>query len=212
MEEGTVSSGHRESVPHDFNSPYDAKESTASVRMRGTVQRDQTSEQWPVPPIPLSEDSLALDEEEYDEALPPPPWPLFDNPPKSVIGEEQRVFIVIDRKMSELQLMKDSVSSSIAAHSHLHSTPQSLNPPQPRRGPEEDDIRSSTQRPKLYSPISRPRPSIYRTDEAFPTQYPARPYTQPPPPASGRQFLPMSAIPAVGEYRGPAPRNSAFSS
>ncbi len=80
-----------------FTSPYDAKESTASVRMRETVQRVQTSEQWPVPPIPLPADSLALEEEEYDEALPPPPWPLSDNPPKSAVGEDQRVVIVIDR-------------------------------------------------------------------------------------------------------------------
>ncbi len=194
-------------MPHSFPSPYDAnkesRESTASqpVRMRGTVQRDQTSEQWPVPPLPPPQDSLALEEEEYDEGLPPPPWPLSD---KSTVGEEQRVVIVIDRMMSELQLMKDSVSSSIAAHTHSHSTPRSLNLPQPRRGPEEYDIRSSTQRPKLYSPISRPQPSIYRRDEAFPTQYPARPHIQPPPPASGRQFSPMSAAPGVGEYRGPA--------
>ncbi len=63
-EEGAESSGHRESVPHSFPSPYDAnkesRESTASVRMRGTVQRDQTSEQWPVPPLPPPQDSLAL--------------------------------------------------------------------------------------------------------------------------------------------------------
>ncbi len=156
-EEGAESSGHRESVPHSFPSPYDAnkesRESTASVRMRGTVQRDQTSEQWPVPPLPPPQDSLALEEEEYDEGLPPPPWPLSDNPPKSTVGEEQRVVIVIDRMMSELQLMKDSVSSSIAAHTHSHSTPWSLNLPQPRRGPEDYDIRSSTQRPNFTHPL-----------------------------------------------------------
>lgn len=64
-------------------------ELTVSAREQVAVQQYQSLEQWPMPPLPLPDDSLALKEEEYDEGLPPPQWPSSDNPPMSAAAEEQ---------------------------------------------------------------------------------------------------------------------------
>lgn len=118
---------HRESVQYSSASPYDTKreslELSASARVEGAAQRDQAFEHWPMPPLPLQDDSLVPEEEEGDGELPPPPWPSSDYPPESAAVELQRVVIVIDRMMSELQLMTDSMTSSITAHTRPHSTP-----------------------------------------------------------------------------------------
>jgi hypothetical protein len=201
---------HGESMQYSFASPHDdqreSRELTASARVLGAAQQDPPSEPWPVPPLPLPGDSLVLEEEEYEEGLPPPPWPSHDYPPAPAAAEEQRVVTVIDRMMSELQLMRDSMTSSVTAHTRPQSTPRSWNHPQPKQGPEQHHTRSYTPGPAPYMPISRPQPSMYRTDAESSTQYPARPDTSQPHPARGRQFSPASVTLGGGEYRGPAPR------
>ncbi len=133
-----------------------------------------------------------------------------DYPPESAAVEEQRVVIVIDRMMSELQLMRDSMTPSITAHTRPHSTPRSLNAPQPRRGSEQYDGWSPTLRPGPHSPISRPQHSMYHTNAGSSTQHPTRPDMSQPHPARGRQFSSVSASQGGGEYRGPAPKIPLF--
>ncbi|KAL1265253.1 hypothetical protein QQF64_003280 [Cirrhinus molitorella] len=98
---------------------------------------------------------------------PPPPWPSSDYPPKSAAVEEHRVVIVIDRMMSKLQLMRDSMTSSTLAHTRPHSTPRNPDLPLHGRGHERSDAWSPA--PKLipYSPISDP--------PRRPTEWPSSP-------------------------------------
>lgn len=95
--------------------------------------------------------------------------------------------------------------SSITAKTRPHSTSRSLNPPQPRRGPEQYDIQSHTPRPKPYSPISRQQPSMCHTEAGSSTQYPVRPDTSQPHPARGRQFSPVSVT--LGGVQGTGAEN-----
>ncbi|KAL0149827.1 hypothetical protein M9458_054875 [Cirrhinus mrigala] len=95
--------------------------------MEGAVQHEQVLDHWPMPPLLLPEDSLMPEVEEAEVELAPLPWPSSNYPPNSAVVEEQRVVIVIDRMMSELQLMRDSMTSSITAHTRPHSTPRNLN-------------------------------------------------------------------------------------
>lgn len=162
-----------------------------------------------MPPLPLPEHSLALEGEEYDEGLPPPPWPSSDYPQMSVAAEERQVVVAIDRMMSELQLMRDSVTSSVTANTRPHSTPQSQNLPQSRRVPEQHDTLTYTWKPEHYSPISHSQPNMYQMDAGYSTRHPVRPDTRQSHPARGRQFSPVSAT-LEGEYKGPAPKIPLF--
>ncbi|RXN34854.1 guanine nucleotide-binding subunit alpha-12 isoform X2 [Labeo rohita] len=202
-----------DSVQYSSASLYDTRreslELPASTRVEGAVQHDQVLDHWPMPPLLLPEDSLVPEVEEAEVELPPPPWPSSNYPPKSAVVGEQRVVIVIDRMMSELQLMRDSMTSSITAHTRPHSTPRNLNPPQPRRGPEQDEG-SPTARPTLCSPISRSQPRTYHTDVGSLTQRSTTSNINRPQPARDRQFSPVSVTQGGGEYRGPAPKIPLF--
>ncbi|XP_067303718.1 uncharacterized protein [Pseudorasbora parva] len=200
---------HSERMQYSFASSRDPRGESCELMASDTVKQDQSAERWPMPPLPLPEDSLVTEEEEYDEGLPPPPWPPSDYPPISAVAEEQRVVIVLDRMMSELQLMRDSVMSSLTPHTRPYSTPRSLNTPQPRQGPEQY-VRSHTPRPEFYSPVSRPQLSKYHTDAGSSAQYQSRPDTSQLPPAQGRQFSSASATLGGGEYRGPSPKIPCF--
>ncbi|KAL0199428.1 hypothetical protein M9458_007968, partial [Cirrhinus mrigala] len=202
-----------DSAQYSSASLYDTRreslELPASTRVEGAVQHDQVLDHWPMPPLLLPEDSLVPEVEEAEVELPPPPWPSSNYPPKSAVVEEQRVVIVIDRMMSELQLMRDSMTSSITAHTRPYSTPRNLNPSQPRRGPEQDEG-SSTARPTLCSPISRLQPRTYYTDVGSLTQRSTASNINRPHPARDRQFSPVSVTQGGGEYRGPAPKIPLF--
>ncbi|XP_052449737.1 uncharacterized protein LOC128011416 [Carassius gibelio] len=213
--EGAEASGqHREGLQYSSASLYDSTrellEPSASAREQGAAQCVQSFERWPMPPLPVPDDSLVPEEEEGDGELPPPPWPSSDYPPGPAAVEEQRVVIVIDRMMSELQLMRDSVTSSITARTRPHSTDRSLNPPQPIRGPAQYDVLSSTPRAGPCSPISRPQPSMYPTNGRSSTQHPVRPDMSHPHATRGSQLSSESVNQGRGPYIGPAPKIPLF--
>ncbi len=81
-------------------------------------------EPWPIPPPPIQGDFPARGkEDEYDDGLPPPPWPSNEPASMPPEGEERQMVTIIDRMMNQLQLMRDSAVSSSATKSRLYFNP-----------------------------------------------------------------------------------------
>ncbi|KAL1255454.1 hypothetical protein QQF64_013515 [Cirrhinus molitorella] len=170
----------------------------ASVK---TSQR-ATQEPWPVAPPPIQDDFQAQrGEDEYDDSLPPPPWP--SNEPMSVplVCEESQMVTIIERMMNQLQLMRDSAVSSSATKSRLSSTPQ--------RPPARELLDTPPQWSRYYSPVaSGPSGTDWAESEPsfkrLPTNMGQR--------SSFRHLAPQPSSAAVleKEYRGPTPKIPLF--
>ncbi len=64
-------------------------------------------EPWPIPPPLLQGDFPARGkEDEYDDGLPPPPWPSNEPASMPPEGEERQMVTIIDRMMNQLQQLK----------------------------------------------------------------------------------------------------------
>ncbi|XP_073789994.1 uncharacterized protein [Danio rerio] len=213
---------HRESMPrqradeslqHSYTSLPDTRRvghpEKSSDRGRTVDQQELITEHWPLPPPPLSDDFALLREEECDDRLPPPPWPSSQYPPASIVGEELRVVTVIDRMMGELQLMRDNATSSITAHSRLHSTPHDSGRPMPSRRHEQYGAQSWLQQPESFPPIINSQRRTTHVEEPV-SHFQPRPHQHRPNSYQGRQFTPVLTTLSGGDYKGPTPKIPLF--
>ncbi|XP_052405908.1 uncharacterized protein LOC127951863 [Carassius gibelio] len=199
-----------ESMRYDSVSHHDTREGelTASARAPLAVQRDQSRERWPMPPLATSDDFQASEIEEPNEELPPPPWPTPEYPSIFAVGEEMRMINVLDRMMSELQLMKESVASNVLTPTHSHSTPRVVGPSQTRGGFDQYNAKVCTPRPATYSTVSHP-PPVYHSDVGSARRSGVRPGMNQSYPTQSTHFSPGS-VTLGGEYRGPTPKIPLF--
>ncbi len=171
----------------------------ASVKMLERAQQ----ELWPVPPPPIQDDFPARrKEDEYDDGLPPPPWPSNEPVSMPPEGEERQIVTIIDRMMNQLQLMRDSAVSSSATKRRLSSTPE--------RPPFRKTHDTPTQRSQHYPPVTS-CPSGMDWAESGPSFkcFPGLHMSQH---TSFRNlpYQPSSAAVEEKEYRGPAPKIPLF--
>ncbi len=160
-------------------------------------------EPWPIPPPPTQGDFPAWGkEDEYDDGLPPPPWPSNEPASMPPEGEERQMVTIIDRMMNQLQLMRDSAVSSSATKSRLSSTPE--------RPPFRKTHDTPTQRSQCYPPFTG-CPSVMDWAESGPSfQCLPRPHMRQRTSFRDLPYQPSSAAVEKKEYRGPAPKIPLF--
>ncbi|KAL1265549.1 hypothetical protein QQF64_003576 [Cirrhinus molitorella] len=167
---------------NSYASPYSSVRNSpleATNRAPATEQLNPQFESWPVPPLPASEVLVKPEEKDAEINLPPPPWPSSHYPPESVVVEEHHVVTVIERMMSELQLMKDSMTSRFTAHTYPHSTQRRQNYPQPS-GSSWNETKPLLQQPELYTSTSGRPLSMHPASAGPSTQSQVRPSICPP--------------------------------
>lgn len=162
-----------------------------------TLQR-AWHEPWPVPPPPLKDHFPTRKEEgEYDDWLPPPPWPSAEPPSMPPEGEETQMVTMIDRMMKELQLIRDSAASNSATRSHLSSTP--MRPPARKL----HDTQLLTHWSQYYSPGTSSSPVMDSAKSGPPPKRIPGPHMSHRTPSQDIPYRPSSAIVKEKEYHGP---------